>query len=103
MARNLSALGMKIEPMPHLDLGQHIELVLHGPGLIEPLHLSAQVARDDGTEGLVLAFQAMSPEQVHRVNRLVDALPLVESLESGPQRLQGAILAELVDEAPALR
>lgn len=103
MARNLSALGMKIEPMPHLDLGQHIELVLHGPGLIEPLHLSAQVARDDGTEGLVLAFQAMSPEQVHRVNRLVDALPLVESLESGPQRLQGAILAELVDEGPSLR
>ncbi|MAI25063.1 MAG: PilZ domain-containing protein [Myxococcota bacterium] len=103
MARNLSALGMKIEPMPHLDLGQHIELVLHGPGLIEPLRLAAQVARDDGTEGLVLAFQAMSPDQVHRVNRLVDALPLVESLQSDPQRLQGAILAELVDEGPALR
>ena len=103
MARNLSALGMKIEPMPHLDLGQEIELVLHGPGLIEPLRLAAQVARDDGIEGLVLAFQAMSPEQLHRVHQLVDGLPLVESLESDSKRLQGAILAELVDEAPALR
>ncbi|MEE3327167.1 MAG: PilZ domain-containing protein [Myxococcota bacterium] len=103
MARNLSALGMKIEPMPHLDLGQQIELVLHGPGLIEPLRLSAQVARDDGTEGLVLAFQAMSPDQVHSVNQLVGGLPLVESLESDPKRVQGAILAELVDEGPALR
>ncbi|MCH2184314.1 PilZ domain-containing protein, partial [Myxococcota bacterium] len=90
-------------PMPCLDLGQEIELVLHGPGLIEPLHLSAQIARDDGTEGLVLAFQAMSPEQLHKVNRLVEGLPLVESLESNRENGQGTLLAELVDVEPALR
>ena len=103
MARNLSALGMKIEPMPCLDLGQEIELILHGPGLIEPLRVYAQVARDDGTEGLVLAFQAMSPEQLHKVNRLVEGLPLIESLESDPENGQGTVLAELVDAEPALR
>lgn len=101
MARDLSCLGMKIEPMPGVDLGQQIELVLHGPGLIEALRVSAHVARDDGTEGLVLAFEAMTPDQVRRLNQLVDGLPQLESLAS--DRYRGTLLAELVDEEPALR
>lgn len=103
MARDLSGLGMRIEPMPCLDLGQQAQLVLHGPGLIEALEVSARVVRDDGPDGMVLAFEALSPNQLKRLNRLVADLPQVESLTRDGGLSQGAVLAELVDEGPPLR
>ena len=103
MARDLSGLGMRIEPMPCLDLGQQAQLVLHGPGLIEALQVSARVVRDDGPDGMVLAFEALSPHQLQRLNRLVAELPQVESLALDGTLSQGAVLAELVDEGPPLR
>ena len=103
MARDLSGLGMRIEPMPCLDLGQQAQLVLHGPGLIEALRVSARVVRDDGPDGMVLAFEALSSNQLQRLNELVAGLPQVESLALDGGRSHGAILAELVDEVLPLR
>jgi hypothetical protein len=97
IGRDLSSAGMRIERVDGLEQGDRFRLALHGPGLLEPLLVEADVARDDGPAGLALVFRDLEPESRRALDKLAACLPDVGSLEEGDcDGLVGAILSELV-------
>ena len=98
MGRDLSAGGMRIERLPGIALGERFRLALYGPSPLEPFEVSARVIRDDGEEGLALAFEAVDPAVAEALEKLVACLPDVESLEEEESHAMGAVLSELLDE-----
>ncbi len=98
MGRDLSAHGMRVEPVPGLTVGDRFRLALYGPSPIERFEVSARVIRDDGREGMALGFEDV-PESVARwLEKLVACLPDVESLEQDEAHGMGAVLSELLEE-----
>jgi hypothetical protein len=98
MGRDLSAGGMRVERLPDLAVGDELRLALHGPSAGEPYALRARVIRDDGEEGLALAFQDVEPAVAEMLEKLVACLPEVESLEESESHGLGAILSEILDD-----
>jgi hypothetical protein len=98
MGRDLSAGGMRIERLPGIALDDRFRLALYGPSPLEPFEVSARVIRDDGEEGLALAFEAVDPAVAEALEKLVACLPDVESLEEEESHAMGAVLSELLDE-----
>lgn len=97
IGRDLSAAGMRIEPVDGLQKGDRFRLALHGPGPAEPLLVEAEVARDDGPDGLALVFRDLGPESRKALDKLAACLPDVGSLDEGDcEGLVGAILSELL-------
>lgn len=96
VGRDLSARGMRIERHPELALGDRFRLALHGPTLARPVTLDATVVRDDGEQGLALAFLGVSRETANALEKLVACLPDVESLEDGELAGMGSVLSEIV-------
>ena len=102
IGRDLSAGGMRIEPSNRISVGDHFRLALYGAGAGEPFEVSAKVIRDDGEEGLALAFQGVSLEISTALEKLVAGLPDIESLEAGEPHGMGAILSEILDAQRAV-
>jgi hypothetical protein len=93
LGRDLSALGMRVEPHPELALGQRLPLALYEPCAERPLLLAAEVARDDGAAGLALRFVEVAPEAAEMLARILASLPALESLRPEPARI---VLGELL-------
>jgi hypothetical protein len=99
MGRDLSAGGMRIERIPGIEVGDGFRLALYGPSPLEPFEIAAHVVRDDGEDGLALAFDDDMPAHVaEALEKLVACLPEVESLEDDESHGMGAVLSEIVDE-----
>ncbi|MBW2232091.1 MAG: PilZ domain-containing protein [Deltaproteobacteria bacterium] len=98
MGRDLSAGGMRVERLPDLGMGDELRLALHGTSQDQPFELTARVIRDDGEDGLALAFQDVPPAVAEMLEKLVACLPEVESLEESEPHGLGAILSEILDE-----
>jgi hypothetical protein len=100
LGRDLSTGGMRVDPHPDLRVGEEQRLALHlgvGP---EPLVVSARVERDDGEDGLVLAFHELSAEDRTGLERALSLLPVVEMPDSG-EEVGGLVLSELLEHAAA--
>jgi len=98
MGRDLSAGGMRVETLPHLEVGDRLRLALYGPAEAEPTVVNAEVIRDDGEAGLALRFEGLPPDQAEKLEKLVAALPGIESLEGGEADAMGAIISEILPE-----
>ena len=98
VGRDLSARGMRIERHPDLNLGDRFRLALHGPTLADPITLDAAVVRDDGDQGLALAFIGVSSRTARTLEKLVACLPDVESLEDGEIAGLGTVLSEILSD-----
>jgi hypothetical protein len=98
VGRDLSARGMRIERHPDLTLGDRFRLALHGPTLARPITLDAAVVRDDGEQGLALAFIGVSSGIARTLEKLVACLPDVESLEAGEIAGLGTVLSEILSD-----
>ncbi len=98
VGRDLSPLGMRVDPHPDLALGQRLRLAIYEPSVARPVVLEAAVARDDGEAGLALRFVDVSPELAGEIACIVGALPAFESLRPEPRRI---VLGEWLDEQPA--
>ena len=96
MGRDLSAGGMRVERLPHLQEGDRFSLAIYGPARSEPLRVNAVVSRDDGEEGLALRFQNVSDATGRELEKLVATLPDVESLDESESASMGAVLSEIV-------
>lgn len=96
MGRDLSAGGMRIERVPGIEIGDCFRLALYGPSPLEPFEVAARVIRDDGEDGLALAFSEMSPRIAETLEKLVACLPEVESLEQDESHAMGAVLSEIL-------
>jgi hypothetical protein len=87
VGRDLSLAGMRIDPSPDLALGQRLRLALYEPSAQSPIVLEAESVRDDGGAGLALRFVDLAPEVAAQLERIVAALPALESLRPEPQRI----------------
>lgn len=97
VGRDLSAGGMRIAPHPALREGDRLVLHLYGEATEEPVPVRGRVTRDQGEEGLGIRFERLSPEAARRIERLVAALPAVESLAEGESDALGSIVSRIVE------
>ncbi len=79
LGRDLSAGGMRIEPLPGLAQHDRLHLAIQGGPREEPLLVWATVARDDGERGLGLVFDGLEPPARAQLERILGRLPQVES------------------------
>ena len=96
MGRDLSAGGMRVERLPNLEEGDRFTLAIYGPARAEPMRIQAIVCRDDGEEGLALRFENVTDETSRELEKLVAALPDVESLDRSESESMGTVLSEIV-------
>jgi hypothetical protein len=95
LGHDLSADGIRIAGQPGLAKGMRIALGLYGAEGGAPLVVEAEVVADYGARGLGLEFRTTSPEQRRALERLVEALPPLESL--GDERTErGLVVSELL-------
>jgi hypothetical protein len=98
MGRDLSAGGMRVERLPNLNVGDLLRLAIYGPAEAQPTPVNARVVRDDGEEGLALRFEGIPREHAEKLEKLVAALPGIESLEGREADAMGAIISEILAE-----
>jgi hypothetical protein len=99
LCRDLSAGGVRIEPVEGLAVGDRLDLAIQVSPREEPFLVEASIARDDGELGLALRFDWIAPESQQRLQRLVETLPSIEALQED-SRGQGTILAQRMPAKP---
>jgi c-di-GMP-binding flagellar brake protein YcgR len=98
LGRDLSPGGMRVESVGDLKMGDQFRLALHGPGPSDPIVVRAEVVREDGRDGFALAFLDLDERMTREIEKIVDCLPGVESLERSEFAGMGAILSELIPD-----
>jgi hypothetical protein len=100
LGRDLSPGGMRVEPTSKLALGEQLQLALHlDPGR-DPLVVSARVERDDGPQGLLLRFSALSPAADSYLAEMLGRLPPLSALGEKGQRVPLVVSEILRGSAP---
>lgn len=94
VGHDLSAGGMRVAPNPALFVGQRLRVALYGSPGETPLVLEARVARDDGERGLVLRFGAIAESPRRYLDKLLDALPV---LDGGRSPAPGLVVSEILE------
>jgi hypothetical protein len=98
VSSDLSIDGMRVEAQPALALDEQLDLALYEDSELDPLLLSARVARDDGRRGWWLRFVGVTPEIEQRLAKALDRFPPVTRLdESDPEACRvilGQVLAD---------
>ena len=95
IGRDLSSGGMRIDSTPGLAMGDRLKVAVHIRLDGQPLVVSAEVARDDGPEGIALRFVDLSPETSAYLEEMVFALPTI--IESNNSREgAGVVVSEVV-------
>jgi hypothetical protein len=97
IGRDLSAGGMRVRPVPGLQLGDEFKLALYGGGDHAPLVLKAVVARDDGWEGLVLHFEDVGESLASQLESLVESLPATRAEKGVGAREPGVVVSEILE------
>ena len=95
IGRDLSVGGMRIDSTPGLAMGDRLKVAVHVRPNGQPLVVSAEIARDDGPEGMALRFVDLGPEASAYLKEMVFALPtIVES--SNSKEGTGVVVSEVV-------
>ena len=95
IGRDLSVGGMRIDPTPGLTTGDRLKVAVHVRPDGQPLVVSAEIARDDGPEGMALRFVDLGPEASAYLEEMVFALPtIIES--SNSREGTGVVVSEVV-------
>lgn len=98
VGRDLSVGGMRIEPLPGLQLGDRLHLAIYGEPGESPFLVWASVTRDDGDAGMALSFEGLDPQVASRLERLVGNLPSVESLHDTEAQAMGSVMTEILTD-----
>ena len=77
IGRDLSIGGMRIDPTPGLAMGDRLKVAVHVRPDGHPLVVSAEIARDDGPNGMALRFVDLSPAARSCLDEMVGALPSI--------------------------
>jgi hypothetical protein len=97
VGRDLSLGGMRIEPLPGLELGDRLHLAIYGNPGEAPFLVWATVARDDGDQGLGLVFDPVESALAERLEGLVGGLPAVEDLHDSECEAMGTVVSEILE------
>jgi hypothetical protein len=96
IGRDLSVGGMRIDPAPEFATGDRLKVAVHVRPDGQPLVVSAEIARDDGPNGMALRFVDLSPAARAYLEEMVLALPsIIESNNS--KEGAGVVVSEVVD------
>ena len=98
VGRDLSVGGMRIERLPALEVGDRLHLAVYGSADEAPFLVWGTVTRDDGDAGMGVVFDPLEPEVARRLERLVAALPAVESLRDGEAEAMGTVVSEILPD-----
>jgi hypothetical protein len=93
VGHDLSPGGMRVAPNPALFVGQQLRIALYGGPGETPLVIDAEVARDDGERGLVLRFAPLTELSRRALEKLLDALPI---LDTGRTSAPGLVVSEIL-------
>lgn len=80
LGRDLSARGMRIGPVPGLDVGTQLTLALHAGNSIEPILVEARIEQRHPDESLGLAFTMLDAATRKAIERLLQQLPCVAAI-----------------------
>ncbi len=97
VARDLSQGGMRVERFSGLEVGDRLHLAIYGAADQEPFLVWATVMRDDGAEGLALAFDEVHPQVAQQLEKVVADLPSVESLHHDEAHAMGTVVTEILE------
>ena len=89
--------GMRIEPLPGLELGDRLHLAIYGDPGEAPFLIWATVARDDGIHGLGLVFDPVEPIIASRLEGIVGGLPSIEDLRDDEVAAMGTVVSEILE------
>jgi prepilin-type N-terminal cleavage/methylation domain-containing protein len=92
VGRDLCLGGMRIAANPDLAIGDVLRLALHAGSEMEPLVVLAGVERDDGEDGLVLAFASLTGPQRERLEKILTASGAIQ----GPADEEGSESESLI-------
>jgi prepilin-type N-terminal cleavage/methylation domain-containing protein len=79
VGRDLCLGGMRIAANPEIAVGDVLRLALHAGSETQPLVVLAGVERDDGEDGLVLAFAALTVPQRERLEKILALSGAIQS------------------------
>jgi hypothetical protein len=101
VGRDLSAGGMRIAATSSVTVGDILRVALHSGTESEPLIVLATILRDDGDDGLVLSFEALSKSQQERLDKIIaSSLPVhanANALEDPSPMGEGIVVAEMLE------
>jgi hypothetical protein len=95
LGRDLSFRGVRIVGHSGMEVGSVVTLALYGGRREEPVVIEAKVVRDDGEDGLGLAFTSPTASQRRAIEKLISRLPPVESLSDGAKERDGVVIAQV--------
>lgn len=95
IGRDLSVGGMRIDATPGLAMGDRLKVAIHVRPDGHPLVVSAEIARDDGPEGMALRFVDLSPEASTYLEEMVFALPTIIEPDNSSEG-SGVVISEVV-------
>ena len=96
-----SPTGMRVEPNPDLEPGASLRLAVYASAREQPFMVRAHVIRNDGPDGVGIAFDNPAAAVAERIERMVAALPSVEPLQGGESDALGAVVGQVLEsEAP---
>jgi CheY-like chemotaxis protein len=96
VGRDISVHGMRVEASPDLEIGDRLHLAIYGDPGEEPFLVWANVARDDGEKGMGITFDDLHPVVAAQLEKLVAALPAVESLHDDETEAMGTVISEIL-------
>ncbi len=98
VGRDLCLGGMRIAANPDVAIGDVLRLALHAGSEMEPLVLLAGVERNDGEDGLVLAFSSLTGPQRERLEKILAASGAIQGPadDEGNQEAESLVMGELL-------
>lgn len=95
IGRDLSPAGMRIERDGDLEVGDELDLLLHGGAPREPIAVKATVERINEA-GCFLRFRDVGTAEAARIEALVDALIVTERPAAASSRSNKVVISEVV-------
>ena len=96
VGRDLCFGGMRIAANPAIAVGDVLRIALHAGTETEPLVVLAGVERDDGDEGLVLAFASLTAGQRDRLEKIIAASSAIQSAGDHTDESESLVVGELL-------
>ncbi len=96
VGRDLCFGGMRIAANPTIAVGDVLRIALHAGTETEPLVVLAGVERDDGNDGLVLAFASLTAGQRDRLEKIIAASSAIQSAGDHADESESLVVGELL-------
>jgi hypothetical protein len=99
-ARDLSVGGVRVDPHPDLQVGDHVKLALYDDASSDSVVVDAEVLRNEGDAGLALRFPNMPDRTARKIERIMERAGEIEQCD-GQGDAHQVIVTEVLQEERA--